>query len=201
MSSNPNRGKLWLCYTTKIFEVELSPVSSDQQPVKIQCYGPFMCASNRVSNNIGYCHIIDGSPAVYNTVYAFMNTVRDMMTSHEWKDSVFAFDLAIYMKAKDTQCDYEMSFMLVSGWLFYCYIPSCFSISLGPTSVIYIADIVIWMEGFHISIAYRSLLGNKYSGSGIEDLLIESDVYGSGIAATHSKGKSYNRGIFSAIPM
>ena len=37
---------------------------------------------------------------------------------------------------------------------------------------------VIRMEGFHIVINYQSLLGKKYGGSGIENMLIECDVYG-----------------------
>lgn len=38
------------------------------------------------------------------------------------------------------------------------------------------------MGGFHIALNFLALLGKKYQNSGIEDLLIESGVYGSGTA-------------------
>ena len=51
------------------------------------------------------------------------------------------------------------------------------------------------MGGFHIAINYLSLLGKKNADSGIEDLLIESGVYGSGTASQILKGSSSNRGV------
>ena len=51
------------------------------------------------------------------------------------------------------------------------------------------------MGGFHNAINYLALLGKKYDMSQIEDLLIETDVYGSGTTSALLKGKSYNHGV------
>ena len=51
------------------------------------------------------------------------------------------------------------------------------------------------MGGFHIILNYLSLMGKKYEGSGLEDLLIESGEYGSGTIAAIMRGKSYNRSV------
>ena len=51
------------------------------------------------------------------------------------------------------------------------------------------------MGGFHIVLKYLAVLGKKNDGSGSEDLLIESRVYGRGTVSAAMKGKSYNRGM------
>ena len=44
---------------------------------------------------------------------------------------------------------------------------------------------------------YMAVPGKKYHMSGIEDLLIESGMYGSSTTTTLLKGKSYNRGVMT----
>ena len=51
------------------------------------------------------------------------------------------------------------------------------------------------LGGFHIAINYLALLGKKYEMSRIEDLLVESGIYGSSVTTAILKGKSYNRGV------
>ena len=51
------------------------------------------------------------------------------------------------------------------------------------------------MGGFHIALNYLSLLGKKYTNSGLEELLIGSGVYAAGTTSVLMLGKSYNRGI------
>lgn len=64
--------------------------------------------------------------------------------------SVITFDLLIYMKAKEVQWKLHDEF----------------------------DNTTVRMGGFHIALNYLPLLGKKYSNSGLEDLLIESGVYG-----------------------
>ena len=54
---------------------------------------------------------------------------------------------------------------------------------------------VIRLGGFQIALNFLSLLGKKFFSSGLEDLLIESGEYATGMASAVMKGKSYNRGI------
>ena len=56
-------------------------------------------------------------------------------------------------------------------------------------------SMVIRMDGFHIAMNYIVVLGKKYQSSGIDDLLIESGMYGSLTTSIMLKGKSYNRGV------
>ena len=42
---------------------------------------------------------------------------------------------------------------------------------------------------------FLSLIGKKYTNSGLDDLLIESGVYAAGTTSALIKGKCYNRGI------
>ena len=51
------------------------------------------------------------------------------------------------------------------------------------------------MGGFHIALNFLSVIGKIFQDSGIQDLLIESGVYGCHTASMLLKGKSYNRGV------
>ena len=51
------------------------------------------------------------------------------------------------------------------------------------------------MEGFYIALNFLSVIGKIFEDSGIEDLLIESGVYGCHTASMLLEGKSYNRGV------
>lgn len=80
---------------------------------------------------------------------------------------MITFDLAIYVKAKQLQ------------WRF-------------PNEI---SDLVIRMGDFHIALNYLELLGKKYASSGLDDLLVESEVYAADTASALMKGKSCNRGV------
>ena len=56
------------------------------------------------------------------------------------------------------------------------------------------SDTVIRMGGFHIALNYLAVLGKKYEDSGICDIFVDSEVYGSSTVCAVMKGKSYNRG-------
>ena len=96
-----------------------------------------------------------------------MKNVQSMMALLGQNDSVITFDLAIYVKAKEIQWRLRQEF----------------------------ESMVIRMGGFHIAMNYLAVLGKKYQSSGIEDLLIESGMYGSSTTSILLKGKSYNRGV------
>ena len=111
--------------------------------------------------------MIDGSPTEFSAVYTVMKNVQSMMALLGQNDSVITFDLAIYVKAKEIQWRQRQEF----------------------------ESMVIRMGGFHIAMNYLAVLGKKYQSSGIEDLLIESGMYGSSTTSILLKGKSYNRGV------
>eukprot|EP00058_Branchiostoma_floridae_P009808 XP_002595296.1 hypothetical protein BRAFLDRAFT_128105 [Branchiostoma floridae] len=155
---------------TKLVDVSLHQNRPDQS---IPGWSGFHAAvtstfsPHMLSTVIGYCPMIQGSPTEYSTVYTVMKQVQAMMKHLDQEDSVITFDLAIYSMAKEIQ------------WR----LPEEFS------------DTVIRLGGFHIALNYLSLLGKQYKGSGLDDLLLESGVYGSNTATILLEGKSYNRGV------
>ncbi|KAJ8048332.1 hypothetical protein HOLleu_00601 [Holothuria leucospilota] len=104
-----------------------------------------------------------------STVYTVMKKLQAMMTSRGQRNTVIqvTFDLTISIKAKEIQ------------W----HLPEEF------------ANTVIHMAGFHIILNYLALIGKKYGGSCLEDLLIDSGVYGSATVAAIMRGKSNNRSV------
>ena len=49
---------------------------------------------------VGYCPVIDGSPTEFSTVYTVTKNVQSMMAHLGLNDSVFIFDLAIYVEGQ-----------------------------------------------------------------------------------------------------
>ena len=111
--------------------------------------------------------MIAGSPTEYSVVYIVMKQVQSMMAILSNQYSVITFDLAIYVKAKEIQWRNHSKF----------------------------SNMVIRLGGFHIALNYLAVLGKRFENSGIEDLLIESGVYGSNSASALLYGKHYSRGI------
>ena len=117
----------------------------------------------------GYCPMIEGSSTDFSTVYTVMKHTQKICARLGQPDTVITFDLAIYVKVKQIQMKFPEEF----------------------------SDTVIRLGGFHIALNSLSLLGKKFSSSGLEDLLIESGVYAAGTTSAITKGKSYNRGIWA----
>jgi hypothetical protein len=118
-------------------------------------------------DNIGYCPLIEGSSTEYSTIYTVLKHAQAISAIVGQEDTVITFDLAIYMKAKQLQWKLPDEFV----------------------------DIVIRIGGFHIALNFLAVIGKKYASSGLDDLFVESGVYGSGATTALMKGKSYNRGI------
>ena len=118
-------------------------------------------------DNIGYCPLIEGPSTEFSTIYTVLKHAQAISAIVGQKNTVITFDLAIYMKAKQLQWKFAGEFR----------------------------DVVIRVGGFHIALNFLAVIGKKYASSGLDDLFIESGVYGSGATTTLMKGKSYNRGI------
>lgn len=120
-----------------------------------------------VETNIGYHPMINAEASNFSTLCTVMKLAQNICNTLGQCESVITFDLAFYAKAKQLQMKYPEEFK----------------------------NTVIRMGGFHIALNYFSLLGRKYANSGLEDLLIESEVYAAGTTSVLMLGKSYNRGI------
>jgi len=122
---------------------------------------------------IGFCHFasnlrkhLKGFHPFYG-LEPFMSCVIHVSASLGQSSSVVTFDLAIYSKAKEIQWRYPNEFK----------------------------DLTIRIGGFHIALNFLSVIGKQFEESGIEELLIESSLYGNATAAALLTGKSCNRGV------
>ena len=56
-------------------------------------------------------------------------------------------------------------------------------------------DLVIRLGGMHILLTFQEVNGKMFAESGLEDLLVEINVYGSNTVSRVMQGKAYNRGV------
>ena len=109
--------------------------------------------------------MIEGSSTVFSTIYTVPKHAQAISAIVGQTDTVITFDQASYTKAKQLQ------------W------------RLSDEKVI------IRVGGFHIAPNYLALMGEKYASSGVDDLLVESGVYGAGGVSALMKGKAYSCGV------
>ena len=96
-----------------------------------------------------------------------MRYVQKSMAQLGQLNSVITFDEAIYCKAKEIQWRHEDEF----------------------------GDTVIRLGGFHMAMVFLAVLGKRYGDGGLEDVLFESEMYGSTTIASILRGKAYNRAV------
>ena len=152
----------------KVFECDIQKSNAKDQ--RVPGWGGFYATvfpNTSLKTAIGYCPMFKASPTEFNTVFTVMNTVQKMVQSLQQDETVITFDMAIYVKAKEIQMWQPRQF----------------------------ENTVIRLGGFHIALNYLATLGKMFADSGLEDLLIESGVYGSGAASAIQQGKTYNRGV------
>lgn len=152
-------------FTLRLNPSELSPQTpADILPIPVvpswNAFNSMLFPRIPQPTTIGYCPMIDGSSTEFSTVYTVMKHAQKISSSIGQVDSLITFDLAIYVKAKQVQwrCAEEFS------------------------------NLVIRMGGFHIALNFLSLIGKKYTNSGIDDLPIESGVYAAGTTSALMKG-------------
>ena len=56
-------------------------------------------------------------------------------------------------------------------------------------------DLVIRLGGMHILLTFQAVTGKMFAESGLEDLLVESNVYGSNTVSRIMHRKAHNRGV------
>ena len=151
---------------SKDFHVSLEKFGTQTVP-SWTAFNAIITSSTADVTSIGYCPMIPASPTEYNTVFTVMKTVQTMMKTIGQQHSVITFDEAIYSKAKEIQwrCSEEFE------------------------------HTVLRLGGFHTALTFISVVGKRYEESGLEDLLIESGVYGSNSVMRIMNGKAYNKGV------
>ncbi len=108
--------------------------------------------------------MINASSVEFSTIYTVMKKAQAMMATLGQAKSVITLDLATYAKAKEIQWKRRDEF----------------------------SDTIIRMGGFHIALNFLALLGKKYENSGLQDLLVESGIYGSNTATSLLAGNDFD---------
>ena len=127
----------------KLLEVDLFP-SGKQTVHGWSGFNVVVHSCVPVQTNIGYCHMVDGCPTEFSTVYIVMKNVQSMMALLTQNYSGITFDISIYVQAKEIQWRLRQEF----------------------------ESMVIRKGGFHIVMNCLAVLGKKYQSSGTEDLSI-----------------------------
>lgn len=116
---------------------------------------------------VGYCPVIEASPTELPTVYTILQRSLQMADQLGQRDVIIVCDQAIYAKA------------LAIVW----QNPQQFQ------------HVVLRMGTFHTLCAFLAAIGKRFSGAGLEDVLIESGIVATGSVSGALQGKHYNRAI------
>ena len=111
--------------------------------------------------------MIEGSSTDFSTTHTVLKHAQAISAIVGQTDTDITFDLASYIKAKQLQWRFSAEF----------------------------SKVIICVGGFHIAPNYLAVMRKKYASSGLDDLLVESGVYGAGGVAVLMKGKAYNCGV------
>jgi len=149
---------------TKLWDVNIEEHSNQMVP-SWSAFNAIVSSRVPELTTIGYCPLIPESPTNVKTVYTVLKTIQNMLNSLDQDKKVITFDEAIYSKAN------------IITW----QRPDEFK------------DIVLRLGGFHTALTFMAVIGKVYDGSGLKDLLIESEVLGRSTVENVFKGKSYNR--------
>lgn len=118
-------------------------------------------------SSIGYCQVIDASPTQLPVVYNVLKRSVNMADQHDQEDVVIVFDQAIYAKALEIIWKNPVEFK----------------------------RIVPCMGAFHIACTFLAVIGKRFGDAGLRDVIIESEILGSGSVVGMLEGRHYNRGI------
>lgn len=150
----------------KLYEQDTARIATEQS---IPGWSPFNTAitsTHPTKTTIGYCAPLPDPPTEDKTVYTTMKNFIIMNKKLGQDKAFLTLDLAIYCKAKVIQ------------WNFPVF-----------------NDLIIRLGGFHIALNFLGCIGNLYMGSGLEEWVVEGDVYGPNTLAKILAGKQYNRGV------
>ena len=120
-----------------------------------------------IQSNIGYLQMIDASPTELSTVYTLMKRSLDLADQLSQEDAIIVVDQAIYAKV--------MEIIWKNPQEFNRLIPR--------------------LGAFHTCCTFLAVIGKRFAESGLNDLLIESEVCAAGSLRGVMEGRHYNRAV------
>lgn len=120
-----------------------------------------------VRSTVAYCPVIGASPTQLDTVYTLLSRSLAMTKRLDQQTTVVVLDQAIYAKALEVKWKRADEFK----------------------------SVVLRMGAFHVACVFLAVIGKRFAGSGLRDLMLESGVVAEGSLQGVLSGKHYNRSI------
>lgn len=130
-------------------------------------FNSVMSSNTQPVTNAGFLPMINQPAHEYDTLYTVLIRCMNISKFLNLSHTVITVDQALYCKLKQLT------------WLK----PKTFE------------NVIIRLGGLHILMNFLKCIGQHMASSGLEDLWVESGVYGESTAQTILAGKSYNRGV------
>lgn len=130
-------------------------------------FGKLLHEDNVPITTYAYLPLLPYVASDYDTVWTTMLKCNEIARKLEVSHTVITFDQAIYFKAKEIQ------------WL-------------RPDEC---SHYVIRLGGFHVMLNFLKVIGQHMEHSGLNDVWLESNLYGESTVAGIMNGKKWNKGI------
>ena len=148
----------------KLLTVELQKVADNVPGWSV--FYLVLSDKGRQQTSIGYCQMIPEPPTDWNVVHTIMIRTMRMSVLLGQQYTVLTLDEGIYRIAQ----------------------------SIKFRNLAEFRSLVIRLGSFHHVLNFVGIIGKRMRGSGIEDILVESDCYGLSTVDQLMNGKLYNRG-------
>ena len=116
---------------------------------------------------MAYCHLIAAPPTQMDTVYTMLVCTVGMTKHIQQEISLIVVDQAIYAKAIEITWKHSDEFR----------------------------SVMLRLGAFHIAYNFLAVIGKRFEGSGLHDLLLESGVVAEGSISGVLTGRHYNRAV------
>ena len=151
----------------KLFEAEIEKRPSQTVPGWTVYHATITTKQTSIKTAIGYCPMIPAPATDFNTVYSMMKYFRRLFSALGQQWTYVTYDEAIYCKAQMIKWRNQSEF----------------------------ENDEIEMGGLHRTMNFMGCIGHILDGSGLSEILVESELYGTSAVGQIFRGKSYNRGM------
>ena len=157
---------LWLICRLNITDSLFHIIQEAQSIPSWTGFDAILCESSILRKSVvGYCPIIDASSTEFSTIYTLLVRSIKMVDQIGQHDVPVVFDQAIYAKAVEVICQRSEE----------------------------LSRVIKRMGAFHIVCTLLAVIGRRFRDTGLEDIIIESEIIGIGSVNGTLLGKHYNK--------
>lgn len=159
----------WMLCRLPIEDTLFAPADNQTQVIPAWTGFNMMLQENKVPRecSIGYCQVIDANSTELPTVNTILEHSMKMADELGQKDVIIVLDQTIYAKALEIIWQQQDHFKRV----------------------------VLRMGSFHLICAFLAAIGKRFADAGLTDVIVESEIVGSGSISAVIEGRHYNRAL------